>query len=194
MMKEINSECISMNQIYHFKVNQISGMEVSLNKYKGKVLLLVNVASKCGLTPQYEGLEMLYQLYQDQGLVVLGFPANEFLAQEPGTNEDIQQFCTMNFGVQFPMFQKIVVKGEGQHPLYSFLTETKPEATLKEDSSLMPRLKEKGLLTGKPNDIKWNFEKFLINRDGEISERFSPDIDPMDPLIVKAVEKALNQA
>ncbi len=182
-----------MNQIYHFKVNQISGKEVSLNEYKGKVLLLVNVASKCGLTPQYEGLEKLYQLYQDKGLVVLGFPANEFLAQEPGTNEDIQQFCTMNFGVQFPMFQKIVVKGEGQHPLYSFLTETKPEATLKEGSTLMPRLKEKGLLTGKPNDIKWNFEKFLINREGGISDRFSPDIDPMDPVIVKAVEKALNQ-
>jgi glutathione peroxidase len=183
-----------MNQIYQFKVNQISGKEISLNEYKGKVLLLVNVASKCGLTPQYEGLEKLYKQFKEQGLVVLGFPANEFLAQEPGTNEDIQQFCTTNFGVDFPMFQKIVVKGKGQHPLYHFLTETKPEATLKEGGTLLPRLKEKGLLTGKANDIKWNFEKFLINKNGEIRERFSPDIDPMDPAIIKAVENALNQA
>lgn len=180
-----------MNSIYHFKINQIDGKEIALNEFKGKVMLVVNVASKCGLTPQYEGLENLYKEYKAQGLVVLGFPANEFLAQEPGTNEEIQQFCTMNFGVNFPLFQKIVVKGEGQHPLYSFLTETKPEAKLKTDGTLISRLSAKGLISGKPNDIKWNFEKFLINRKGEISERFSPDIEPMDPMIVKAIEREL---
>ena len=180
-----------MSEIYSFKVNQIDGKEIALNEFQGKVMLVVNVASKCGLTPQYEGLESLYKQYRDQGLVVLGFPANEFLGQEPGTNQEVQAFCTLNYGVDFPMFQKIVVKGEGQHPLYSYLTETKPEAVLKTDSKLMPRLKEKGLLSGSPSDIKWNFEKFLVNKKGEITERFSPDIDPMDPLIVDAVKRAL---
>ena len=180
-----------MTQFYNFKVNKIDGKEISLNEYQGKVILVVNVASKCGLTPQYEGLEKLFTEYKNRGLVVLGFPANEFLAQESGTNEEIQKFCTMNFGVKFQMFQKIVVKGDGQHPLYRFLTETKPEATLKENGQLLPRLKDKGLLTGKPNDIKWNFEKFLINKEGVIVNRFSPDIDPMDPVIVAAVENVL---
>jgi glutathione peroxidase len=180
-----------MSEIYNFKVNQIDGKEIALNEFQGKVMLVVNVASKCGLTPQYEGLESLYKQYRDQGLVVLGFPANEFLGQEPGTNQEVQAFCTLNYGVDFPMFQKIVVKGEGQHPLYSYLTEMKPEAVLKTDSKLMPRLKEKGLLSGSPSDIKWNFEKFLVNKKGEITERFSPDIDPMDPLIVDAVKRAL---
>ena len=180
-----------MSQIYNFKVNQIDGKEIALKEYQGKVMLVVNVASKCGLTPQYEGLEALYKQYRDQGLVVLGFPANEFLGQEPGTNQEVQAFCTLNYGVDFPMFQKIVVKGEGQHPLYSYLTQTKPEAILKADSKLMPLLKEKGLLSGGPNDIKWNFEKFLVNKKGEITERFSPDIDPMDPVIVDAVKRAL---
>ena len=180
-----------MSQIYNFKVNQIDGKEIALNEFQGKVMLVVNVASKCGLTPQYEGLEALYKQYRDQGLVVLGFPANEFLAQEPGTNQEVQAFCTLNYGVDFPMFQKIVVKGEGQHPLYSYLTETKPDAVLKTDSKLMPLLEEKGLLSGGPKDIKWNFEKFLVNKKGEITERFSPDIDPMDPIIVDAVKRAL---
>lgn len=180
-----------MSNVYPFKVKKIDGKETSLEEYKGSVMLLVNVASKCGLTPQYEGLEKLHKQYQSKGLAVLGFPANEFLAQEPGSNAEILQFCTMNFGVDFPMFEKIVVKGEGQHPLYTFLTETKPTATMKEGGSLLARLKEKGLLGGKSNDIKWNFEKFLVNRKGEVVDRFSPDIDPMDPMIVKAVEREL---
>ena len=177
--------------IYSFKVKKIDGKEVSLDEFKGKVLLVVNVASKCGLTPQYEGLEKLYKEYMKSGLEVLGFPANEFLGQEPGSNDDIQNFCTMNYGVNFPMFEKIVVKGDGQHPLYAFLTENQPNATMKPSGSLLSRLKEKGLLGGKSHDIKWNFEKFLIGRDGEIIERFSPELDPLDPLIVKAVETAL---
>ena len=179
------------NNIYDYNVNKIDGTSINLSEFKGKVLLIVNVASKCGLTPQYEGLEKLNRQYREKGLAVLGFPANEFLAQEPGSNAEIQDFCRMNFGVEFPMFEKVVVKGEGQHPLFTYLTETKPKATLKEDGKLIERLMEKGLLTGKSNDIKWNFEKFLINKRGEVVERFSPDIDPMDPVIVNAVEKEL---
>jgi glutathione peroxidase len=181
-------------KIYNFNVKKINGSQASLNEYQGKVMLVVNVASKCGLTPQYEGLEKLYKSYKDKGLVVLGFPANEFLAQEPGSNEEIQKFCTMNYGVDFPMFEKIVVKGEGQHPLYQYLTTTKPNATLKEGGTLITRLKDKGLLSGKENDIKWNFEKFLVNKHGDVVDRFSPELDPMDPVIVKAVERELANA
>ena len=182
------------DSFYQFRVQKINGTETSLKEFQSKVLLVVNVASKCGLTPQYEGLEKLYKNYQAKGLEVLGFPANEFLSQEPGTNEEIAKFCTMNFGVDFPMFAKIVVKGEGQHPLYQFLTNVKPETTMKPHGTLISRLTEKGLLTGKPNDIKWNFEKFLVNRKGEVVERFSPEIDPMDPIITQAVERELAKA
>lgn len=177
--------------VYSFNVNKIDGSQASLNDYKGQVMLVVNVASKCGLTPQYDGLEKLFESYQSKGLTVLGFPANEFLAQEPGTNSEIQEFCRMNYGIKFPMFEKIVVKGEGQHPLYQFLTATKPDATMKPAGTLIERLKSKGLLAGKENDIKWNFEKFLINRKGEVVDRFSPELDPQDPIIVKAVEREL---
>lgn len=181
-----------MSNIYDFSVTSINGTPTKLKDFSGKALLIVNVASKCGLTPQYEGLENLYKQYQDQGLVVLGFPANEFLAQEPGTNTEIQEFCRTNFGVQFPLFEKIVVKGDGQHPLYKYLTTTKPEATMKPNGTLIERLNSKGLITGQPNDIKWNFEKFLINKKGEVVGRFSPELDPQDPIIVKAIEKELN--
>jgi glutathione peroxidase len=178
--------------VYDFTLNRIDGKATPLNEFKGKVLMIVNVASKCGLTPQYEGLEKLYEKYQDQGLVVLGIPANEFLAQEPGSNQEIQQFCTMNFGVKFPMFEKIVVKGPGQHPLYTYLTHTKPEATLKPQGTLLERLGSKGLLSADPKDIKWNFEKFLVDKNGHVLERFSPEIDPMDQVILSAIEKTLN--
>lgn len=177
--------------VFQFKVKKISGEETSLEEYKGKVLLIVNVASKCGLTPQYEGLQKLYREYQNKGLTVLGFPANEFLAQEPGTNQEILEFCTLNYSVDFPMFEKIVVKGEGQHPLYAYLTQTHKEALKKDNSKLMSILKEKGLLSGEEHDIKWNFEKFLVGKDGKILARFSPDIDPNDPVVTTAVEKAL---
>lgn len=177
--------------IYDFSVNKIDGSKIQLSDYKNQVALIVNVASKCGLTPQYEGLEKVYEEYKDQGLVVLGFPANEFLAQEPGTNAEIQNFCTMNFGVKFPMFEKIVVKGEDQHPLFTYLTHAKPEATMKPDGNLIERLSSKGLISGKANDIKWNFEKFLVNKKGEVVGRFSPELDPKDPLIVEAIKKEL---
>lgn len=178
-------------ELYNFKVNKIDGSATTLNEYKDKVMLIVNVASKCGLTPQYEGLEKVYAEFKDKGLVVLGFPANEFGAQEPGSNDEIQSFCTMNFGVKFPMFEKIVVKGQGQNPLYSYLTKTRPEAIMKPDSKLMGILKEKNLLTGGPSDIKWNFEKFLVNRKGEIVKRFAPDITPDDPMVIEAIKKEL---
>jgi glutathione peroxidase len=178
--------------VYDFSVNKINGSKTALSEYKGKVMLIVNVASKCGLTPQYEGLESLYKDYQGQGLEILGFPANEFLAQEPGSNSDIQEFCRMNYGVEFPMFEKIVVKGEGQHPLYNYLITTHPEATMKPDGTLIERLSSKGLITGKANDIKWNFEKFLINKKGEVVGRFSPELDPKDPIIVNALKKELS--
>jgi glutathione peroxidase len=177
---------------YDFSVNRIDGTKQDLKDYHGKTLLVVNVASKCGLTPQYEGLEKLYKEYKDQGLEVLGFPANEFLGQEPGTNEEIQSFCRANFGVDFPMFEKLVVKGEGQHPLYQFLTNARPQTTMRPDGTLLERLKSKNLLTGGENDIKWNFEKFLVNKSGEVVERFSPELDPLDPLITSALKKLLS--
>lgn len=179
--------------IYDYNLNKIDGTNTDIRKYEGKVLLLVNVASECGLTPQYKGLENLYNKYKDKGLVVLGIPANEFGAQEPGSNNEIQEFCQMNYGITFPMFEKIVVKGKEQHPLYKFLISSKPEAKMKPDSKLIPLLKEKGLLTGNPEDIKWNFEKFLISKDGQIVERFSPDIDPLDPMILQAVEHEIER-
>lgn len=179
------------HSIYDFSVKRIDGTPIKLSEYKGKAMLIVNVASKCGLTPQYEGLEKLHEKYQDKGLTVLGFPANEFMGQEPGTNTEIQEFCRTNFGIKFPMHEKIIVKGKGQHPLYAYLTSTKPVATMKPNGTLIEKLMAKNLI-GQPQDIHWNFEKFLINKKGEIIERFSPELEPMDPIIVKAVEKALN--
>jgi len=180
-----------MKNIYQYNLKKINGQPASLNEYEGKVLLIVNVASKCGLTPQYEGLTKLHSQFKERGFSVLGFPANEFLAQEPGTNEEIQEFCNINYNVNFPLFEKIVVKGEGQHPLYQYLTDTKKEAINKKDGNLLKLLADKGLLTGSENDIKWNFEKFLINSRGEVVERFAPDVDPMDPVVLEAVEREL---
>lgn len=167
-----------------------NGKHTTLSDFGNKVMLVVNVASKCGLTPQYTGLENLYEKYHEKGFVVVGFPANEFAGQEPGTNEEIQQFCQMNYGVKFPVMGKIVVKGEGQHPLYKLLTEEKPVAK-KKDSGFEEKLKSHGLLSGKPGEISWNFEKFLIGKNGEILERFAPDIAPEDPMITQAIEHAL---
>jgi len=179
--------------IYDYTLNHIDGNPRSLKDYAGKILLIVNVASKCGLTPQYEGLEALYKKYKSQGLEVLGFPANEFLSQEPGSNEEIQNFCRSNFGVDFPMFEKIIVKGPGQHPLYRHLTETLPEGVQKPEGTLMGRLKSKNLLTGSAQDIKWNFEKFLIDKNGRPVQRFSPELEPQDPIILKAIDDLLAQ-
>jgi glutathione peroxidase len=180
------------SSVHEFKMKTITGAEKNLADYKGEVLLIVNVASKCGLTPQYDALEKLYKRYHSKGFEVLGFPANEFGAQEPGSNQEIQDFCRSNFGIEFPMFEKIVVKGQGQHPLYKFLTESQKEAVNNPDGKLLGYLKEKNLLNGPANDIKWNFEKFLVNKEGKVVKRFAPDIVPDDPQVIKEIEAALN--
>lgn len=158
--------------VLDFKVKDIDGAEVALSKYQGKVLLIVNTASQCGLTPQYKGLEEVYKKYKDQGLEVLAFPANEFGQQEPGTDEQIKEFCTSKYNVTFPVFSKIVVKGKGIHPLYSFLT----------GDATDPKF---------PGPIGWNFAKFLVNRKGEVIARFDPKTTPESEDVVKALEKAL---
>jgi glutathione peroxidase len=181
-------------KIANLPLKRIDGTETSLSAFQGKVLLLVNVASQCGLTPQYEGLEKLYKSHRAKGLEVLGFPANEFGAQEPGTNEEIQTFCTSRFGVDFPMFSKIVVKGEGQHPLYQHLTATVPEARFPTGSAFRARLEKHGMKQQKSNDVMWNFEKFLINRQGDVVARFSPDTTPDDPALLQAIDAELARA
>lgn len=177
--------------IQSIPLKTISGDDSRLADYAGKVLLVVNVASKCGLTPQYEGLEKLYEEYRDRGLVVLGFPANDFGAQEPGTNDEIQEFCQTNFGVQFPMFSKIAVTGPEQHPLYEALTAAQPEATGKPGSSFREKLASHGIQPASDTDVLWNFEKFLVNREGRVVARFAPDVAPNDALITEAIEREL---
>ncbi len=177
--------------VYDFSVNRINGKPATIGEYRGKVLLFVNVASKCGLTPQYEALEKVYEKYHDKGLEVLGFPANDFLSQEPGTNDEIQQFCQASFGVKFPLFEKISVKGEGKNSLYKYLTEQMPKAQLKAGSNFEDRLKSHGQVRTNPSEVLWNFEKFLADRNGKIIARFAPDITPDDPMITSAIEAAL---
>jgi glutathione peroxidase len=178
-------------ELYDIPVRRIDGRPASLAEHKGSVILVANVASQCGLTPQYAELEALYQTYRDRGFVVLGFPANEFAKQEPGTNPEIQQFCETKFGVKFPMFEKIVVKGNGQHPLYQHLIAACPSARQKPDGTLRKTLDQHGLGPTNDTDIMWNFEKFLINRRGEVVGRFAPDITPKDPVITAAIEAEL---
>jgi glutathione peroxidase len=157
--------------VYSFTLNSIDGKAAPLADYKGKVVLLVNVASKCGYTPQYSALEATYEKYKDQGFVILGFPANNFGAQEPGTNEEIKTFCTRKFNVTFPMYSKISVKGDDQAPLYAYLT------------------KETG--PGIAGEIKWNFTKFLVDRDGKVVQRFEPAVTPDSQEVTAAIEKQL---
>ena len=176
--------------IYDIPVQNILGKESSLAQFRGKVILLVNVASKCGLTKQYEGLENLYADYRDEGLVVVGFPANDFAGQEPGTNEEIQTFCKTTFGVDFPMFAKITVVGPHKHPLYSALIKAKPKSSGTADV-FREKLKGHGITPNPEPEVLWNFEKFLIGRDGCVVERFSPDTPPDDPLLVSAIKAAL---
>jgi len=172
----------------------IRAEDASLADYAGKVALVVNVASKCGLTPQYEGLEALYRTYRDKGFVVLGFPANDFGAQEPGTNDEIQEFCTSKYSVQFPMYAKIAVKGETQHPLYHFLTTATPHTHGDRDSGLRKTLAQHGLGPSNDVDVVWNFEKFLIGKHGNVVARFAPDITPDDPQVTSAIEAELAKA
>ncbi len=181
------------NKIYEIPVRRIDGSETTLSEFKGKTLLLVNVASKCGLTPQYEGLESLYKEYKDRGFEVLGFPANNFLAQEPGTNEEIQEFCQTNYDVTFPLFEKISVKGDDQHPLYSYLTETKVEADISNGTAFEEKLSGFGQTRTLPKDLLWNFEKFLIDKDGSIVSRIAPDVTAEDERVVAAVKAEITK-
>ena len=166
----INSERQSIHQ---FDLEDITGTKMPLSQFKGKAILLVNVASRCGLTPQYKGLQALYKEYQNKGLVVIGVPANNFAQQEPGTNQEIKEFCDVNYAVTFPLSNKISVKGKDIHPLYNFLT--KKEAGNKFSGS-----------------IKWNFSKFLINQDGLVVARYSPTSKPFSKKIIRDIEKVLN--
>ena len=164
------STLLHAGSIYDIAVKDIDGKDTTLAAYKGKVVLIVNVASKCGFTPQYKNLEAVYQKYKDQGFVVLGFPCNQFGGQEPGTNEEIKQFCTSKYDVTFPLFDKIEVNGANRHPLYEALaSETSPF----------------------PGNIKWNFTKFLIGKDGKIVNRFDSKVKPDAPEATAAIEAAL---
>lgn len=161
-----------MNTFYDISINDISGHATTLTAYRGKVLLIVNVASHCGFTPQYQGLEALYQRFKDQGLVILGFPCNQFGGQEPGKDSEIQQFCELNYGVSFPLFSKLEVNGPGTHPLYQLL-----------------KAEKKGLLGTQA--IKWNFTKFLVSRTGDVLQRFAPNTKP--EALAPAIEAALRK-
>ena len=181
-----------MSNIAEIPFNRIDGTATRLGDYAGSVVLAVNVASKCGLTPQYEGLEKLYEDYRDKGLVVLGFPANNFKGQEPGSNDEIVEFCTLTYGVQFPLAEKISVVGDDIHPLYSELTARQPSAIGGgPDSGMREKLASIGCAPEKESDVLWNFEKFLIGRNGEVVARFAPDLAPGDERIVNAIEAEL---
>jgi glutathione peroxidase len=158
-----------MSELYRIKVKDSGGRDKSMGEYEGRALLLVNVASKCGYTPQYEGLEALHRKYGSRGLTVLAFPCNDFGGQEPGTLEEIKQFCRTTYGVSFEVLDKIQILGEGKHPLYQWLT-----------SHAEP-----------PGEVKWNFEKFLITRDGNVAARFASKVKPEDPELAEAVERVL---
>ncbi|KFX61961.1 glutathione peroxidase [Paraburkholderia fungorum] len=175
--------------IYDIPVNTIDGAPGNLAQYRGKVLLVVNVASKCGLTPQYTGLESLYQDKRAAGLEVLGFPANNFKGQEPGTDEEIKSFCSTSYDVHFPLFSKISVTGEDKHPLYAALTGAQPSAI--GDGPFRERLKGYGIESGDPVEVLWNFEKFLLNRKGDVVARFAPDVAADDPRLVAAIDAEL---
>ena len=182
--------------IYDITVKDMDGSKVSLANYKGKVLLIVNVASKCGLTPQYEGLEALYQKYKDQGLEILAFPCNQFLGQEPGTNEEIQSFCSLNYNVTFPLFDKIDVNGETESPLYTYLKKQAPfkgypEGT-EEFATMLDEIHQKtGTGFDQGDAIRWNFGKFLVSKDGKTILRFEPMVTPdmMEEDIQKMLEE-----
>lgn len=158
--------------VHDFSAKTIDGADKKLSDYKGKTLLVVNVASECGLTPQYDGLEKLHEKYAEKGLAILGFPANEFGAQEPGSNDAIKSFCKTKYGVKFDMFGKVKVKGEGIDPLFAFLTSQSDNPDF-------------------GGDIKWNFNKFLVDKDGRVIARFEPQVEPTSAEVVGAIEKAL---
>jgi glutathione peroxidase len=169
----------------------MDGTDTSLSICRGNVVLVVNVASQCGLTPQYEGLERLYEDKKDAGLVLIGFPANDFGAQEPGSNAEIAQFCSTRYGIAFPMAQKLSVKGADRHPLFGALTQAVPVAEDPGQGAMRAKLAGYGFQQDDASDVLWNFEKFLIGRDGRVAGRFNPDVAPDDPVLVGAIEREL---
>ena len=177
--------------IYDIPVKKISGEDATLGEFEGKVLLVVNVASRCGLTPQYEGLEKLYEQYKGAGLVVAGFPANDFKSQEPGTEAEIEAFCKENYGIRFPLFGKVKVVGAEKHPLYAALIAAQPKAVMASDVPFREKLKGWGIETNPAPELTWNFEKFLVSRAGEVVLRFEPDTQPDAPALVAAIEVEL---
>jgi glutathione peroxidase len=182
-----------MANLYDIPVNRITGETTSLSELRGKVLLIVNTASKCGLTKQYEALEALYQRHQADGLEILAFPANDFAGQEPGSNDEIATFCKTSYNVTFPLFQKITVTGDATHPLYKELIAAQPKATTNEPGAFRQKLAGYGIQTLPEPSILWNFEKFVVSRDGAVVARLSPELEPNDPLVVSAIETALKQ-
>jgi glutathione peroxidase len=179
-----------MSNVQNIPLKTIDGKPTSLKDFAGNVLLVVNVASKCGLTPQYEALEKIYEEKKDKGFAVLGFPANNFGAQEPGSNAEIAEFCSLTYSVKFPMFEKISVVGDDQHPLYKELTSAAPRAQGDPDA-FRDRLKGFGMTPNQDPDVLWNFEKFLVGKDGKVVARFAPTMTPDDPAIVSAIEAEL---
>ncbi|OEC95592.1 MULTISPECIES: glutathione peroxidase [unclassified Rhizobium] len=180
------------DSVLDIPVKRIDGSDTTLADYRGKVIMVVNVASKCGLTVQYEGLEKLYEEKRGEGLVIAGFPANDFKGQEPGTDKEILDFCTLTYDVQFPMFSKIAVTGDERHPLYDNLIASGVETI--GDGPMRARLADRGLHTGDNGGIVWNFEKFLIGRDGKVAARFAPDVTADDPRLLSVLEKELARA
>jgi len=173
----------AQDNFFDFKLKSLAGEEVSMSSFKGKVIVVVNTASKCGLTPQYEGLEAMYKKYKESGLVVLGMPCNQFLKQEPGTSSDIAEFCQKNYGVSFPMFEKIEVRGENAHPLYKMMTSEKPFKGFDDSASgqkFKSFLSEKFPEIYEGDGVKWNFTKFIFDRSGNLVRRIEPNITPAD--------------
>ena len=176
--------------IYDVSVARADGSETTLADYAGKVLMIVNVASKCGFTKQYKGLAELYRCYRGQGFVILGFPANDFGGREPGTDSAIQDFCRLTYGVDFPVFAKIIVKGPEKHALCRILIEAQPNASSKPNSRLLGQLTESGLAPA-PGEVSWNFEKFIVDQNGSIVARYGPDTTPEDEVIAGVIRGLL---
>ena len=180
-----------MTSLYDISLQRLNGDATTLAEHAGQVLLIVNVASRCGLTPQYAGLEQLHEGYAERGLRVLGFPCNDFGAQEPGTPAEIESFCATNYGVRFPMYGKLDINSAPRHALYAELIAAQPVASGSGNDTLQKTLAQHGLLPRHETDVMWNFEKFLVGRDGRVLARFAPDVVPNDPALVAAIEAAL---
>lgn len=180
-----------MDKIENIAFLKMDGSTATLGDFKGKVLLVVNVASKCGLTPQYEALEKIQREYRDRGFTVLGFPANNFKGQEPGTNQEIETFCKTQYDVTFPIFQKISVKGPDKHPLYAALIQSQPQARQIEGSQLATKLEKIGERPESPSGLLWNFEKFLIDKGGKVVARFAPDMTPDSATIKEKINSLI---